>query len=156
MKTYIVLLKMYTESLNENYIFCVRSNIQIDNKSERTIPLCRLVCDVTSATLAHAQTAARRPPSQPESLDWMAALVKSQKKAIRCSPRVCIWERVAGLYRWNVWFTSSVSGESGWDLKWNQSCISPTEVLLQYYREEKVQSVRVHLNQCLLEDATFS
>lgn len=77
---------MYTESLNENYIFCVRSNIQIDNKSERTIPLCRLVCDVTSATLAHAQTAARRPPSQPESLDWMAALVKSQRKSYTVLP----------------------------------------------------------------------
>lgn len=77
---------MYTESLNENYIFCVRSNIQIDNKSERTIPLCRLVCDVTSATLAHVQTAARRPPSQPESLDWMAALVKSQRKSYTVLP----------------------------------------------------------------------
>lgn len=37
MTSYIVLFEIYTESLNENYIFCVKSNIQIDNKSEQII-----------------------------------------------------------------------------------------------------------------------
>lgn len=37
MNSYIVLSEMYTESLNENYLFCVKSNIQVDNKSEQII-----------------------------------------------------------------------------------------------------------------------
>lgn len=78
--------------------------------------------------------------------DWMVALVKSQRKAVSHSLRVCMWERFAGLYRWNVWFSSSVSGESGWNLKWNQSAT----VCSQYYRVEKAQSLqklRVQLDQ---------
>lgn len=35
----IVLSEMYTESLNENYIFCVKSIIQVVNKSEQIILL---------------------------------------------------------------------------------------------------------------------
>lgn len=58
---YIVLSEIYTESLNENYIFCVKSNIQIDNKSKQTILLFCLVVDVISDTVAHTQTGGRRP-----------------------------------------------------------------------------------------------
>lgn len=136
MNPYIVLSEIYTESLNENYIFCVKSNIQVDNKSGQIILLCCLVFNVVSDTLTHTQTGRRRPLSQRMAFDWTVALVKSQRKAVSCSLRVCVWEKLAGLYRWNVWSTSSVSGESGWDVKWSQSCISATEVLSQYYREE--------------------
>ena len=65
-----------------------------------------------------------------KAFDWTVTLVKSQRKAESCSLRVCIWERQF-LFRWNVWFSSSVTGESGWDLKWNHSCISATEVFSQ-------------------------
>lgn len=135
MNPYIVLSEMYTESLNENYIFCVKSNIQVDNKSEQIILLCCVVFNFIS------DTGGRWLLSQRMAFDWMEASVKSQRNDVSCSPRVCVWEGLAGLYRWNVWFTSSVSGESGWDLKWNQSCISATEVLSQYYREGEAQAL---------------
>lgn len=50
MNPYIVLSEMYTESLNENYIFCVKSNIQVDNKSEQIILLCCVVFNFISDT----------------------------------------------------------------------------------------------------------
>lgn len=54
MTSYIVLFEIYTESLNENYIFCVKSNIQIDNKSEQIILilLCCLLF-IISNTFTH-------------------------------------------------------------------------------------------------------
>lgn len=42
MNPYIVLSEMYTENPKENDIFCVKSNIQVDNKSEQIILLCCL------------------------------------------------------------------------------------------------------------------
>lgn len=50
--------KMYTESLKENYIFCVKSNIQVDNKSEQIILLCCLVFLIHSLSLSHTHTKA--------------------------------------------------------------------------------------------------
>ena len=93
--------------------------------------------------------------------DWMVALVKSQRKDVSRSLRVCVWERLAGLHRWNVWFSGSVRGESGWDLKWNQSCITATEVLSQYYSSSSSRgggsvAPKVQFYQYLLKDVTFN
>lgn len=44
---------MYTESLNENYIFCVKSIIQVVNKSEQIILLCCPVFNVVPDPLSH-------------------------------------------------------------------------------------------------------
>lgn len=53
MTSYFVLSEIYTESLNENYIFCVKSNIQIDNKSEQIILFRCLLFNVIPATFSH-------------------------------------------------------------------------------------------------------
>lgn len=68
---------MYTESLNENYIFCVRSNIQIDNKSKQTIPCVMLL---VPRSRIHKQQREGRPRRR-EPFDGMAALVKSQRES---------------------------------------------------------------------------
>lgn len=124
MNLYIVLSELYTESLNENYIFCVKSMIQVVNKSEEIIKLCCLVFNVHSHT--------NRPLGQRIVLiEW------SLRKDVSCSlGGFFLGETV---YRWNVWLARSVSGESGWDLKWDQSCISATEVLPQYCRLKEDQ-----------------
>lgn len=83
---------MYTESLNENYIFCVKSIIQVVNKSEQII---LLLCPAFSVV------------SDPSRSGWprlvRAPSVKSPRKDVSCSPRLSIWET---LRRLNVWFTS--------------------------------------------------
>lgn len=158
MNPYIVLYEMYTESLNENYIFCVKSNIQVDNKSEQNTLLCCLVFNVVSDSHTHTHAGAQTGRMV---FDWMVALVKSQRKDVSRSLRVCVWERLAGLHRWNVWFSGSVRGESGWDLKWNQSCITATEVLSQYYSSSSSRgggsvAPKVQFYQYLLKDVTFN
>lgn len=134
--------EIYILSLNENYIFCVKSNIQIDNKFKHNILLCCLVLDFISDPLAHTQTGGSRLLSQWKEFDWLVALVKSQRKAVSCSLRVYFWERLAGLYRWNVFcFTASIPA---------------TEALSLLQREGGSRGCRVKFDQYLLKDVMVS
>lgn len=82
MNLYIVLSELYTESLNENYIFCVKSMIQVVNKSEEIIKLCSPVFNVRAHT---------------NGLLWqrMVLIEWSLRKDVSCSPGgVSFWERL--------------------------------------------------------------
>lgn len=131
MNTYIVLSEMYTESLNENYIFCVKSNIQIANKSEQIILIC---CVGISYYFwySHTHTGGRRRLSVND--------IWSNRRLRKVTQKRCIAAPV-GLYlgetRRFVQIQCLVhQRRRKW---WNQACVSSTEVLLQSYREEKAQ-----------------
>lgn len=80
--------EMYTESLNENYIFCVKSIIQVVNKSEGIL---LLLC---SAFFACAFTSVH---------SFGVATEKTMDRPPPAPQRLPVWETLGRL---NVWFSS--------------------------------------------------
>lgn len=100
--------EMYAESLNENYIFCVKSIIQVVNKSERII------------LLLWSGVFAPRLPSV-RSLG-----VATERKMYHPSPRLSVWETLARL---NVWFSSCQRPEwLGFEMKSVKYCRSSRNI----------------------------
>lgn len=102
---------MYTESLNENYIFCVKSIIQVVNKSEGIILLLWSGCFCSSFP--------DRPPAR-------SLGVAAERKMYRPSPRLSVWETLGRL---NVWFSGCQRPEwLGFEMKSVKYCRSSRNI----------------------------
>lgn len=100
--------EMYAESLNENYIFCVKSIIQVVNKSERIILL--LWSGVFAPRLPSARSLG----------------VATERKMYHPSPRLSVWETLGRL---NVWFSSCQRPEwLGFEMKSVKYCRSSRNI----------------------------
>lgn len=119
---------IHTERLYEKlYILCGKSNmIQIDNKSQKRL-CCLAVWCLMLLTLkhSHAYTNRRENGAPTHNGVWLStsASAKCQRKAVSCSPRVCIGNEFQVWAYWNIWFTGCVTAESGGELKRDQTCV---------------------------------
>lgn len=142
MTLWIVLYKIHTEIFSENYIFCVRSNIQIDNKSDQTPLLCCLLCNVISDTLPDKKA------DLPLKDIWLNDSPRKGTRKLVCSAPwgVCISGKDSPVCTDEMFVSLALSAEKLAEM-WNEISLSRSQVISQYYSEEQAQPLRVALDQ---------